>query len=651
MASHRSLLRLAVGVCLAVALVPAAGSQVEFDPDDPPPALDDQWLVLEGAPASALDARDAPAQRAVLVSDDGDARTTWARLQIQSTASRDVRWMLPFTVNEATVYVIGPSGVLDTLRTGYAVPLDDRDTRIAAPPVVQIDLPAGAERTLVAEIRYDPKGYTNRVPIQPTTESVFLADRSRSSVGNGLFLGILIGLTIYNLFLFTSFRDSSYLYYVLFLFGCIVYWGTGTGFIADFVWPSSLRSFEELHFFGLAIAAANYILFARAFLKTPEHSPTLDRVLLMIVSLWAICAIGGLLSVLGAPWWVPVQILAALTTLVMHIATITAGVRAHLAGYAAARFYLLASSTLLCTGFVYTLAWLGWIGPEWKSSFALQVGTAFEVMLFAMALSYRVRVLDRQRSKAIAARKVAEATNAALLETDSLRTDLLGFAAHDLRSPLTGVVGYAELIAFDAPPDSDVAEFAGVIQKEADRMLSLIDDLLVTAALDGRAVELDQEPTDLGEMLHEVVASYRPRAEAKSQTLALEVVPDAIANLDRARFRDVLDNIISNAVKYTPNGGAVSIVLEAGDDLEVRVSDTGPGLTTEDRTKLFGRFQRLSAKPTGGESSTGLGLSIAYDLIVLHGGSIEVESEPGEGATFIVTLPAYVQSALEAEMA
>lgn len=624
----------------AACLGAAVPAQVPLDPAAPAPALDAAVEVLDRAPASLAEALSAPARRGSLIPEVPYRASVWSRIQVRSVADRDARWVFPLSVDRATVYVVGPGGALDTLRTGRDLALGDRDYRIAHPPAVALDLPAGAERTLIVHIEHNAGGYTVPMPVQPVPEADFLAERRHTGVLEGGFLGLLFALAAYNLFLLVTFRDPSYLFYVLFLAGSGLYWATAEGFLIEFVWPDTVPGMIELNFFGLALAASSYLLFTRSFLRTAVHAPSYHRMLLVLAGLWGLWAAGGLLAMAGAPLWPSVQLLAACTALVMLCTTVAAGIQAHRNGYEPARFYLLASASVVATGIAYTLAWLGWIAPNWGTAHAFQAGMAAEALLFAIALSYRIRLIDRQRAEAHDARLLVEATNAELRETNALRTDLLGFAAHDLRGPLTGIVGYAELLADEVPPHSDLHTFVGVIQKDAGRMLSLIDDLLVTAALQGKNVELARTPVDVADMVAEVAASYGPRAAAKDQSLHLDLGPGtAWASLDRARFAEVLDNIVSNAIKYTPVGGTVTLALAVDDAVHVTVSDTGPGFTDDDLDNMFGRFQRLSARPTGGETSTGLGLSIAQDLVILHGGEITVESDPGHGATFTVTVP------------
>jgi signal transduction histidine kinase len=138
-----------------------------------------------------------------------------------------------------------------------------------------------------------------------------------------------------------------------------------------------------------------------------------------------------------------------------------------------------------------------------------------------------------------------------------------------------------------------------------------------------------------------ILERYQPHAEHKRITMLSSIEPAWVIG-DRIRIQEIIDNLVSNAVKYTPHGGEVRVLLaRRGNVVRLVVSDTGPGFTEEDKKKLFKKFQRLSARPTGGESSTGLGLAIVKKLVELMEGTIWLESQPGEGAIFYVELPAH----------
>ena len=147
-------------------------------------------------------------------------------------------------------------------------------------------------------------------------------------------------------------------------------------------------------------------------------------------------------------------------------------------------------------------------------------------------------------------------------------------------------------------------------------------------------------------LVSEVAEANQPLAVNKQQTIAVSAPPNIVTMCDTDRIREAIDNLVSNAIKYSPIGGKISVVVAHEEDSTViRVTDQGAGLSPEDLGRLFGRFQRLSAKPTAGESSTGLGLSIVKRIIDMHGGEVTATSPgPNKGSTFTVTLPAADQS-------
>src|SRR5690606_21111457 len=302
-----------------------------------------------------------------------------------------------------------------------------------------------------------------------------------------------------------------------------------------------------------------------------------------------------------------------------------AGIGAWRAGFRPARMYLLAATVLLLSCFAFTLRWV-WLPDSALIRYSFQFGMAAEALLLAMALVGRVRSLRHAQARALAEKHEAEQANRALREADAFKTRLIGVASHDLRSPLTGILGFAEIIEEEAEEGSEFREFAGVIRRDARRMLGLVNDLLETAALESGQIALNRATVDLGALVAEVAEGYRLPALQKDQRLTVAPADGCFVSADADRLRDALDNLVSNAVKYTPLGGSIDVSVTAADGVvRFAVRDTGPGLTEEDRSRLFQHFQRLSAQPTGGETSTGLGLAIARQLVELHGGRIGAE--------------------------
>ncbi|MEJ1159494.1 ATP-binding response regulator [Prosthecomicrobium sp. N25] len=281
--------------------------------------------------------------------------------------------------------------------------------------------------------------------------------------------------------------------------------------------------------------------------------------------------------------------------------------------------------------------------------FCGKLAIAFDNVILYEQIAEANRTLERrvaERTRDLTAANERLALQREILKrANSFKSDILGMVAHDLKNPISVILGRAEIIAElidrDPVPADMIRNQLTRIVEPAQSMTRMIEQLLKDAMNDQLDVRLRPDTVDLVALVEDVVEDYRPMAQRKQQTLTVEAASPVRVEADPDRLREALENLISNAIKYGPIGGPVLVRLEAGGD-EVRLSviDRGPGLSPEDLGRLFGRFQRLSAKPTGGEGSTGLGLSIAKHIVALHGGKIQAYSAgPGQGTTFAIHLP------------
>ena len=225
-----------------------------------------------------------------------------------------------------------------------------------------------------------------------------------------------------------------------------------------------------------------------------------------------------------------------------------------------------------------------------------------------------------------------------LIET---KNKFLGIAVHDLRSPLAIVQSYAEMLEKPAILADRKDFILGRIKSVTSRMLNLINDLLDISAIESGQLKLDLQPTELTPFLNETLANHELTARMKNIAIVGKI-PESLAkvDIDGNRIAQVLDNLISNAVKFSPQGATVTISAdEEKDQIRISVSDHGQGIPEEEQKKLFQEFGKTSVKPTDGEKSTGLGLAIVKKIVSVHGGQVGVNSKAGEGSTFYFTLP------------
>ena len=258
------------------------------------------------------------------------------------------------------------------------------------------------------------------------------------------------------------------------------------------------------------------------------------------------------------------------------------------------------------------------------------------------ALRAQAEEIRRQKEGAEQAREVAEQAREAAEQAHEIKTQLLNIAAHDMKNPLSGIQGFAVMIKNGVVESERTSEVAEMIVEASNRMLHLVTELLDAAALESGDLKLNMRRVDLHALAGEVVHYNRNLAAQKGQQLVFSEPPNStcFVEADAGRMREVMDNLVSNAIKYSPAGKTIWVRLRAGlTGVQFAVQDEGPGLSEADQQHLFKPFQRLSPQPTGGESSTGLGLSIVKKLVDLHGGSIHVRSALGQGTMFTITLP------------
>ncbi len=249
-----------------------------------------------------------------------------------------------------------------------------------------------------------------------------------------------------------------------------------------------------------------------------------------------------------------------------------------------------------------------------------------------------------------------------LKELDRLKSNFLATVSHELRTPLTSIIGYSDMLATGIAGElnEEQAEFVETIRSKGDHLLALITSILDLNNLEQGKMTVRPEPVDPASLVEDVAKTLTPSAAKKNVVMAVELAPDLpTIKADPTRLRQVLFNLAENAVKFSPPGGRVVVSARAtelepadGDEMgfvlmaaperavEIAVADSGPGIPRSEQTRIFDAFYQVDGSSTREHGGTGLGLSIVKRLVEAHGGRVWVESVPGEGATFRLTIPA-----------
>jgi PAS domain S-box-containing protein len=225
---------------------------------------------------------------------------------------------------------------------------------------------------------------------------------------------------------------------------------------------------------------------------------------------------------------------------------------------------------------------------------------------------------------------------------EGMKSEFISVVSHELRTPLTPIKGYIDLILEgDAGELTDEqSAYLKIVEVNTDRLVALVNDLLDISRIEAGKIDLEVKPVAVEELVRDVVAVHRKLIESRGLTLSLALPPRLPwVKADRNRITQVLNNLVSNACKYTPSGGITISAVPDGEFLEVTVSDTGVGLSRADMKKLFTKFFRAKNPATSETAGTGLGLAISKSIIEKHEGEIWVESRPGKGSAFHFTLP------------
>lgn len=588
----------------------------------------------------------------------------WLKLELQRqdpTASTE--WWMEVTPNmldDVRAYHVKNQNIISTHRSGDHTRFVDGETRHRL-AVYRLTINDTETHSVYIRIRTTSALYFSAHLYTP--QAFAEISNSQSSL-MGVFYGIMLAMISYNLILMLGYRDSANGFYLLLSVLTLLVGFNNNGHLALYFEPNNVWLVELIQSLAVPSLLLFYSLFIYNFLQLPKVMPKIAkgfRVLQVFAVLIMITVLAGYNSYVAAT----AQILAFIQMIVVIPIGMLIGWRGYRPGY----IVVAATTAWIAGSLLVILRNLGVIESSWLSEYGFQIGAAIEIILLALAQADRINIIKNenaqtqaqllsvsQRAEQELESKIQQRTKEMtelierLEKLDKQKNEFLGIAAHDLKNPLTGIIGLSDLMRKLEPSITPEQRYSYLerISRSGNRMMHIITNLLDVNAMESGNTKLEKNQVNIVELCHQVLIQYEHNLRAKELQYQLNFPgplyasnpPSLMVSVDQNACFQVLDNLISNAIKYSPIGKLITIQLSRHEEFaQICIQDQGQGLTAEDQQRLFERFSKLSSVPTAGEHSTGLGLSIVKKLTEAMGGTVSCESEFGNGCRFVVELP------------
>jgi signal transduction histidine kinase/ActR/RegA family two-component response regulator len=517
-------------------------------------------------------------------------------------------------------------------RTGDALPFDSREIR-QNNYLFNLNFTPDQAQTLY--LRLQSEGSV-QAPVTLWSSTAYLEEQPVRLYVLGLIYGVLLGMLAYNLFIYLSVRDTSYLYYIFYIASFGLYQLSVNGAAVQYFWPDNPWWANAATPFFIGCAGLFGSQFARRFLQTATYSRWLDRLLLALIAFGAVVVGLSLMT----SYALALRLATALA-LMFTVVIFTAGIFAWLRGLRVARYFIIAWSAFLLGGVINTLMVLGYLPNVFLTMYASQIGSAIEVALLSLALADRINAMREQQAQTLfdAGQKL-EALNQQLARSNKLKDEFLATLTHELRTPMNGVIGSLELMQ-TVKMDPELEQYQQTAAGSARDMMRMVNGILTLTELQAGKLKASATAFSLRGVVEALRLQFQGNASSKSLDFKVEVtqgLPDRLQG-DSAKLAQCLESLLDNAIKFTKVGGLALRVT--GKPLEnnrlalsFAVIDTGIGFTDLGEATMYQRFFQLDGSMTREYGGLGVGLAICRQLVELLGGRLTHRSEPGRGSRF-----------------
>ncbi|KAF6687814.1 response regulator [Pseudomonas sp. EKM23D] len=627
--------------------LPMLASAIEFNQDTRSLPLGRALQVLED-PSAALTIADvsAPSALAQFKLHDKDTLNAgysrsvfWLKLNLHyvpHNAEARRTWLLELAyppLDHLDLYLPDSTGTYRLVRrTGDALPFASREIR-QNNYLFKLDFTPGEDKTVY--LRVQSEG-SIQAPLTLWSSTAYLEQQPLRLYVLGLIYGVLLGMLVYNLFIYLSVRDTSYLYYIFYIASFGLYQLSVNGAAVEYFWPNNPWWANAATPFLIGASALFGSLFARSFLHTAQHSRWINRVLLALVACGAVVMLLSLMT----SYALALRLATGLA-LVFTVTIFVAAIKAWYCGQRVARYFIIAWSAFLLGGVVNTLMVLGYLPNMFLTMYASQIGSAIEVALLSLALADRINAMREQQAQILfdASQKL-EVLNSQLARSNRLKDEFLATLTHELRTPMNGVIGSLELMQ-TVPLSHDLAQYHQTAAGSARDMMRMVNGILTLTELQAGRLSAQHRVFSLRGVLDSVRQQFNTSAQGKGLAFSIDVadeLPDRLEG-DVDKLIQCLDCLLDNAFKFTHEGSVRLRVVgvphrDGGVHLSFIVTDTGIGFASLDEATLYQRFFQLDGSTTREYGGLGIGLAICRQLIELIGGRLTHHSEPRKGSRF-----------------
>lgn len=563
----------------------------------------------------------------------------WLKIDLHyrpSNPAAQRTWLLELAyppLDHLDLYMPDAAGDYRLVRqTGDALPFASREIRQNN---YLFDLSFKPDQTQTVYLRLASEG-SIQAPVTLWSSTAYLEDQPVRLYVLGIIYGVLLGMVVYNLFIFLSVRDTSYLYYIFYIASFGLYQLSVNGAAVEYFWPDNPWWANAATPFFIGCAGLFGSQFARSFLQTKKHSRWLDHLLIALI------AFGALVVGLSLMTSYALSLrLATILALTFTVVIFAAGILAWWRGLRVARYFIIAWSAFLLGGIVNTLMVLGLLPNVFLTMYASQIGSAIEVALLSLALADRINAMREQQAQTLydAGQKL-EVLNQQLAHSNKLKDEFLATLTHELRTPMNGVIGSLELMQ-TVDLDPELEQYQQTAAGSARDMMRMVNGILTLTELQAGKLKASPGSFSLRAVVEALRVQFDGNAASKSLDFKVEVLPTLPDRLhgDSAKLAQCLECLLDNAIKFTRVGGLALRVTgkpSTGNRLALSfaVIDTGIGFTDLGEATMYQRFFQLDGSMTREYGGLGVGLAICRQLVELLGGKLTHRSEPGRGSRF-----------------